>query len=285
MRYSIPSLSPCLIHIAVARLRDICGAEGMFVSIDALRHLAALTDNDVRSCLNTLQYLKAQVAVAAAAHHGAAATSYYGLGPGGAVGSDALRGRLRVTSDMIARAAVGVKDQTKALHGVWASVFSQADTRQRSTAALRGLGMGVGDGSGSDMGFDASEAADAALVSSLSFSTAAARARASYFGTLHNTLSSYSSEPRLLLAGLHENLLTENRNADPTMTHTVRALDWLCFGAEIAGKSNSAAGGLHKYTALAGEWSGGSGGRGEAHWMHQTAVPLDQTTPQTLRPP
>lgn len=65
-------------------------------------------------------------------------------------------------------------------------------------------------------------------------------------------LMAYSSEPRLLLAGLHENLLNA-RVVDPSLEHTWAALDWLCAGAEaVARSSSTAAFALTKYTAVAG---------------------------------
>ena len=264
----------------VTRLKQICQKEGLAVTSDALAYLAQLTDNDIRSCLNTLQYLRAQVASTAAGLHGSDAASFYGLkgdaaSSGGGEMHASLRGRVRVTTDMLARASVGVKDQTKALHGVWEQVLTSADTRQRSNAAFVGLDGGEGAGAAaSAAGAGASSSssssstgnseldailagltADAtksssrtggglsgALASQGSYSTAIARARASYFSSLHNTLTSYSSEPRLLLAGLHENLHSGSRVTDPSLSHTWKAMDWLCFGEEVTSKTGSAAG-------------------------------------------
>jgi hypothetical protein len=172
----------------LARLRAIVAAEGMAVSREALASLISLTDGDVRSCLHTLQYLRGQQRREA---RGA--------------------GRVRVTADMLAAAAVGAKDQTRALFDVWGAAFRIPDTRRRAG--------GVGAGAG---------------FTSL---TAAASA---YRAELFNSAAAFSSEPALLLAGLHENLLSA-RGADPTMQHTASALEWLCFGEEVTHRALSKA--------------------------------------------
>ena len=162
----------------LARLRAIVAAEGMSVSREALSALISLTDADVRSCLHTLQYLRGQQ------RHDARA----------ALGG----GRLRITADMLAAAAVGAKDQTRALFDVWDAAFRTPDARRR------------GGGGGS-----------------------LAAAAASYRADLFASAGAFASEPALLLAGLHENLLSA-RGADPTMQHTAAALDWLCYGEELS---------------------------------------------------
>lgn len=103
----------------VDRLKAICRAENLTVSGDTLRTLAAATDNDIRSCLNTLQFVRAEATRSSA----------------GAGGDDAGTPRFRVTSDMIARAAVGLKDQTRALYDVLGAVFRKPDLRFRASPA------------------------------------------------------------------------------------------------------------------------------------------------------
>ncbi len=215
----------------LARLRGVVAAEGMAVSREALASLISLTDGDVRSCLHTLQYLRGQQrreARAAGAH------------------------RVRVTADMLAAAAVGAKDQTRALFDVWDSAFRIPDARRRGGGAR-------GDRAAGSVGGLAGVAA----------------AAAAYRSELFNSAAAFSSEPAMLLAGLHENLLSA-RGADPTMQHTAAALEWLCFGDEVTHRALSkAAFPLLKYfpAAVVGvhlrvaselrvrlEWPGGEGG-------------------------
>lgn len=48
----------------------VCRYEGVNVSTEVLGTLAELTDNDIRSCLNTLQFLKYAVLRTCGCHHG-----------------------------------------------------------------------------------------------------------------------------------------------------------------------------------------------------------------------
>lgn len=114
----------------VQRLKAIAAAEGMTIAREALNSLVTLNDCDVRSCLNTLQFLKSQVARKRAELPG---------------GDAATRMRIRVTSAMLQSAAVGAKDMTKALFDVWSATFQTPDARARMAADLnRGSAGGGG---------------------------------------------------------------------------------------------------------------------------------------------
>lgn len=206
----------------LARLRSICSAEGLAVSQDALQSLIALTDGDIRSCLNTLQFIRYQSG-----------------------GSGGLPGAVRVTAEMIAKAAVGVKDQTKALFDVWEAVFKVPDTKLRSTLALQSLGIastadfvaaathasataaGAGKGEGATSRFAFGGQGAAAL-------------RAAHIADINANMSAYAAEGSLLLSGLFENVHA-SRASDPTLAHASAALDWLCWGEEL----------LHRVTSTA----------------------------------
>ena len=101
----------------------------MTIARDALNSLVTLNDCDVRSCLNTLQFLKSQVARKRAEIAGGAA---------------ATRMRVRVTSAMLLSAAVGAKDMTKALFDVWSAAFQTPDARTRLAADLNRGSVGGG---------------------------------------------------------------------------------------------------------------------------------------------
>jgi chromosome transmission fidelity protein 18 len=94
----------------VQRLKSIAAAEGMTIARDALNALVTLNDCDVRSCLNTLQFLKSQVTRRRAENSAI-------------VGGAATGMRVRVTSAMLLSAAVGTKDMSKALTDVWEATF------------------------------------------------------------------------------------------------------------------------------------------------------------------
>ena len=224
----------------VARLRAVCAAEGLSVTQDALQTLASLTDNDIRSCLNTLQFIKYR--------QGGGGGGRRRRGQG-----DALRSGPRVTAEDIARAAVGVKDQTKALYDVWAGVFRKPDLRLRSAAALASLGLSASNTGGLTAASRVGVLARGGVIGGGSGVSAAAGAAKQYWGDLASQLGAYNAETRLLLAGLEENL-TASRAADPTLSHTARALDWLCWGEEVGARVgvNPAAGALLKYVSVAG---------------------------------
>jgi chromosome transmission fidelity protein 18 len=222
----------------VARLRAICAAEGIMASRDALQTLAALTDNDIRSCLNTLQFIKYESKLG---------------------GGDGI---CRLTSERIAQAAVGVKDQTRALNDVWSSVFKLPDTRLRSTVALQSLGMAsvdvgavaarakaghAGDGDAAGRPVESSIGANGGPTT-----TAVAGVRSAYIADLVSNINAYSSEARLFLGGLFENLHV-SRCSDPTLEHAWRSLDWLCWGEQVAYRiSHTQNFALGKYLSAAG---------------------------------
>jgi len=146
------------------------------VSADALRTLAAATDNDIRSCLNTLQFVRAE-ATRTSAHDGDATG-----------GADGLP-RFRVTTDMITRAAVGLKDQTRALYDVLGAVFQKPDFRSRASAALQSEtsasapGVESGESDGGDGGGSGEGAAGIARRHEL-FAHATSAVRAAHFSEL-----------------------------------------------------------------------------------------------------
>jgi DNA polymerase III delta prime subunit len=169
------------------RLQLICKSEGILIAPDAIQALVRLTDADIRSCLNTLQFVKSQAHVTG------------GRGPGGRPAVS----RLRVTADTIERAAVSSKDETKALFDVWGAVFSANLSRPLLAAAKKAAS--VSDPAGGDVAM----------------------------GVIWQQAAAYTSDARLLLAGLHENMLQLTVN-DPSLMHTCAALDWLCYGEELS---------------------------------------------------
>ena len=150
----------------VDRLKAICRLENLTVSGEALRSLAATTENDIRSCLNTLQFVRAEATRASSVHSG------------GNSEDDSTAPRFRVTTDMITRAAVGIKDQTRALYDVLGAVFRKPDMRMRATAQNEiPVSGGIADREG---GFDPS----AAALRYDAFASAASALRAAHFQDL-----------------------------------------------------------------------------------------------------
>jgi chromosome transmission fidelity protein 18 len=208
----------------VARLKAIAALEGMTIAREALHALVALTDFDVRSCLNTLQFLKSQVAKARSSSSA----------PGSAAAAAAVSQRMRVTTDMLMHASVGAKDMTKALFDVWGSVFRAPDTRGRHVAGTMSSEQGSSSSSGSGSGSGGpGEQQQLSHVPHGDSAHSGASAARSYRDELYSAAGAFSSEASILLGGLHENLHSSRTN-DPTMRHAASALDWLCFGEEVS---------------------------------------------------
>lgn len=224
-----------------ARLKAIAAAEGMSLTSDAASTLVELTDNDVRSCLNTLQFIKFQAAAL-----GGAGSAPPAAPAGGAAALAAWHDPsmpIRVTPDMILRAAVGVKDQTKALYDVWSAVLCRPDARHR-----RG-GSAAAMGAWSTIRSAASTASAAALGVGAYASGGGAH---TYVADLHEQLMAYTSETRLLLAGLHENGFSESV-PDVNMTHHAAAAAWLSYGDMLTARGGIGSGAaLLKYVPTVG---------------------------------
>jgi DNA polymerase III delta prime subunit len=170
----------------VGRLKEICSSEGLLASAEALTSLSKITDGDIRSCLNTLQFLSAQTGGGKRRSGGKFVSS---------------QPRLRVTPEMIQKAAVGCKDESKALFDVWANVYSKS-TMRSSLSSMRMQTTDIKDS----------------------------------LGLLWQQTSGHASDPRTLLAGLHENLLQSTKGTGPALEEAVIALDWICSAEEMSHK-------------------------------------------------
>lgn len=83
----------------VARLRDICDRERMTADLRVLTSLVDITGGDIRSCLNTLQFIKSRSSV--------------------------------VTADAIKSSSVGAKDSGTTLQTVWNALLIPMAAKQR----------------------------------------------------------------------------------------------------------------------------------------------------------
>ncbi|GAA5794914.1 hypothetical protein HPULCUR_000262 [Helicostylum pulchrum] len=93
----VPSMS------IAKRLQTICELEGLDTDLRALSMLTDLTDGDIRSCLNTLQYIKGKSPV--------------------------------FTKEMIASSGAGTKDMGQSLFSIWKDIFSAPNARYRNSAS------------------------------------------------------------------------------------------------------------------------------------------------------
>lgn len=89
-------------QLIVKRLRDICEREVLEADTRALTTLVEVTGGDVRTCLNTLQFIKSKTNV--------------------------------VTESAVKSATVGSKDAGTTLNAMWNSLFVPIATKQRRKA-------------------------------------------------------------------------------------------------------------------------------------------------------
>ncbi|KAG2212269.1 hypothetical protein INT47_001628, partial [Mucor saturninus] len=83
------------------RLQDICDLEGLDSDLRTLSMLAETTDGDIRSCMNTLQYIKGKSST--------------------------------FTRDMLASSGAGSKDMGKSIFSVWEDIFSAPNARFKTS--------------------------------------------------------------------------------------------------------------------------------------------------------
>jgi DNA polymerase III delta prime subunit len=215
----------------MTRLKYVCQQEGLPIANDALQALCTVTDNDIRACLNTLHFLKY-----ASSYSSASTTT--GLA------------RPRITADDVTKAAVGVKDQSQAVYDLWCDTFKSPSSSSNTAVIGKHLSQAFHRYAASTRKVASTDPTASAFVTQSKL----------YHSYLWQQMSAYSSEPKLLLSGLHENAhaFGSNRINDPSMEATCKALDWLCYGEEIASRSMGLSGG-----AGVGGGTGGSGSAGE----------------------
>ncbi|KAI1316192.1 hypothetical protein EDD11_010364 [Mortierella claussenii] len=116
------------IRSVVARLQQICEVEQVASDTRAFGALYEMTEGDMRSCLNTLQFIKNKSRASTLA---AAASSVSSIG-----GPDANSGGQGLTLEALNKATIGRKDQSKSLFSVWEELF-QAPYARKARSALK----------------------------------------------------------------------------------------------------------------------------------------------------
>ncbi|KAF9970340.1 hypothetical protein BGZ73_006953 [Actinomortierella ambigua] len=104
------------VRSVVKRLQQICELEQLSHDTRACGMLYEMTEGDMRSCLNTLQFIKNKIQ-----------SSALNAAPGGVVEGG-------LTVEMLGKAAVGRKDQNKSLYAVWEELFHASYARKNRSA-------------------------------------------------------------------------------------------------------------------------------------------------------
>ncbi|KAG0089852.1 hypothetical protein BGZ93_002556 [Podila epicladia] len=115
------------VRTVVTRLQQICEIEQVPSDTRAFGVLYEMTEGDMRSCLNTLQFIKNKSKIGA---QSTTTTTSLMAGNGGGL-----------TVDTLNRATIGRKDQNKSLFSVWEELF-QAPYARKSRSALKVLEEG-----------------------------------------------------------------------------------------------------------------------------------------------
>ncbi|CAG8439101.1 9989_t:CDS:10 [Ambispora gerdemannii] len=89
----------CPTQILANRLKDICDREKLSADMRTLSNLVETSDGDMRSCLNTLQYVKQKSDV--------------------------------VTIELIAESGVGIKDTQSTIFTIWEEIFTLSTAKKR----------------------------------------------------------------------------------------------------------------------------------------------------------
>lgn len=93
-------------NLVVKRLRAVCEAESLVVEARGLSLLAELTNGDIRSCLNALEFAKTK--------------------------------NIALTEAAVKSASIGIKDTGATVHKAWAMLFRRQDRKQAAASSMKG---------------------------------------------------------------------------------------------------------------------------------------------------
>ncbi|KAF9904497.1 hypothetical protein EC991_002657 [Linnemannia zychae] len=116
------------VRTVVNRLQQICEIEQVPSDTRAFGILYEMTEGDMRSCLNTLQFIKNKSRTSARLTDNATQSSTYKtVASGGGNGGG-------LTIEALTKSTIGRKDQNKSLFSVWEEIFQAAYARKMRSA-------------------------------------------------------------------------------------------------------------------------------------------------------
>uniref|UniRef100_V5GGK3 AAA+ ATPase domain-containing protein n=1 Tax=Kalmanozyma brasiliensis (strain GHG001) TaxID=1365824 RepID=V5GGK3_KALBG len=104
-------------NLVVKRLREVCEAEDLSVEARGLSLLAELTNGDIRSCLNALEFAKTK--------------------------------NIALTEAAVKSASVGIKDTGGTVHKAWEMLFRRQNRKQAAASNMKGANAHAADGAAS----------------------------------------------------------------------------------------------------------------------------------------
>ncbi|CDS00343.1 hypothetical protein [Sporisorium scitamineum] len=104
-------------NLVVKRLREVCEAESLSVEARGLSLLAELTNGDIRSCLNALEFAKTK--------------------------------NIALTEAAVKSASIGIKDTGGTVHKAWEMLFRRQNRKQAAASSMKGANAHATDGDAS----------------------------------------------------------------------------------------------------------------------------------------
>jgi DNA polymerase III delta prime subunit len=190
-------LEPPSIQSLVSRLEFVCNTEGVSIDTQILQVLCELTNRDIRSCLNTLQFLSRK------ANH--------------------------ITPELFATTSFGNKDMTTNIFDVWKNVFQKEE--ERSTALQALLDSATRFHQLKQLSRGNSSTSSSLLRSSKPEDRSSTLKPNSSLERIHAMVKGNNSDK--VLDGVHENVLLVKYH-DPLLKHTVALADWFQFYDELS---------------------------------------------------
>ncbi|SNX83885.1 related to CTF18 - Chromosome Transmission Fidelity factor [Melanopsichium pennsylvanicum] len=192
-------------NLVVKRLREICEAESLSVEARGLSLLAELTNGDIRSCLNALEFAKTK--------------------------------NIALTEAAVKTASIGIKDTGGTVHKAWEMLFRRQNRKQAAASSMKGANAHAADADGSPWN-SSRKASDQTLISD-------SREKQKDFALVDTPQENVSrivqeviscSEYDKLAQGCFEHYPTL-RAADGGWKRYRQVHDWLHFGQSISARA------------------------------------------------
>lgn len=174
----------------VNRLKSICSSEGVDVNSSLLSDLCTASGNDIRSCLNSLQFAAMKALVSAL---NKAAQEGIGMGK---------QSKKDISTTLMHMMRGGLNDKQKDVFTVWKEIFNSTDL-SKERAFQKKLSNTV------------SESGEVEISRKVEYEVL-------------STMVSESGDDSLILSGVHENLPKVRFN-DPDMSRLLVSMEWLSF--------------------------------------------------------
>lgn len=209
----------------IQRLKSICTNEQVDANVSLLTDLCTVAGNDIRSCINTLQFAAIKAVSSTAADVKPSEKSAYFK----------KNAKMDIGNTLGYMIHAGLSDKQKDVFTIWKETFSTLEYQRNK------LRREKPPSSGSSL---VSMIDDKKLGNSSSLNSVFK------YEDLTESISESGSED-LIMTGIHENLL-KLRFSDPDMTRVTTSLDWLSLSDYVESFAKSFSGAYHilNYTPM-----------------------------------